>query len=384
MIISTFYFLLILISVAYFMIIGIINLGWFKLKTYKPSGKEPKTRLSVIIPAKNEEENIADCLNDLIRQDYPKELFEIIIVDDGSTDNTYRIVSAFIDSNTGRGPNITLIRSEAGDKLIAGKKEAIRSGIKISSAEVILTSDADCRFNRKWISMIADYFENNDIKLLTGGVNFRNTKTIFQKMQVLEFLSLIVSGAGFIGLGFPILGNAANLSFRKEAFLEVEKYRIDYDHSSGDDIFLIHKIKKHYRASAIGFLKNRDAIVLTEPITTLRALFSQRMRWVSKSRKYKDPVITIVAWITFLFNFLLITGFAISAFYPQYLCSLIILLIIKIIVEFSLMLGIASFTKRRSLLWLFILLEITNIFYVVIIAFAGYFGKAKWKGKDVY
>ncbi|MCD4681346.1 MAG: glycosyltransferase [Bacteroidales bacterium] len=384
MLITILYILCMLICITYVIMTITISYGWYSLKTYKLSGKELRLKISVIIAAKNEEDNIGNCLNDLINQDYPKELFEVIIVDDCSTDNTYSITKSFIEANSAEVPKITLIKSDKWDQLIAGKKEAIRSGVNISSGEIIITSDADCRFKSKWLSIISDYFENNDIKLLTGAVAFPKSNNIFNNLQSLEFLSLIASAAGFARAGKPILSNAANLCFYKNTFLEVEKFRTDYDHASGDDIFLLLHIKKLYGASKINFLKNYDTIVYTDAISSIKGFFSQRMRWVSKSRKYKDPIITFVVYVTFFYNSLLLTGFLISIFHYRFFPFFILLLLIKIIADLPVMAGITYFNKRSELLWFLIPLEIINILYVVIIAVAGYFFKAKWKNKDVY
>lgn len=361
-----------------------MTFGWFRLKDYIHSGNQPKTKITIIIPARNEEKNIKECLNDLINQDYPNGLYEIIIIDDDSDDNTYGIIKSYIDDKIKESPLLILLKNSNNDQRIAGKKQAIRSGIERASGELIITTDADCRFNSKWINLIADYFNKNDIKLLSGPVVFSKSNNLFISSQSLEFMSLIASTAGFISIGVPILGNAANLSFEKDVFPEVERTRTDYDHASGDDIFLIRQVRKYYGSSAIGFIKNKDAIVFTEAKPGVKEFFSQRMRWVSKSRRYNDYVITTVSWFTFLVNFSLLAGFVTGALYPKYISYALILLIIKLIIEFPLMLGIASFADRKRLLWLYIPVEIVNIFYIVVIAIAGVFFKTKWKGREIY
>jgi cellulose synthase/poly-beta-1,6-N-acetylglucosamine synthase-like glycosyltransferase len=236
----------------------------------------------------------------------------------------------------------------------------------------------------EWLSIIADYFNNNEIKLLLGPVSFYDTRGVFKSAQTLEFLGLVASASGFIKLGYPLLGNAANMSFPKEAFLIAEKYRTDYDHPSGDDIFLIQAIVKAFGNRSVNFLKNNDAIVYTNPMTSLRSFFSQRMRWVSKSKKHQNAVFSFVAWITFLFNSTILFSIVLSIIYPEIAFTALLLIIIKTLTELPLMFGITRFTSKLSLLWLILPLEIINVFYVVFIAFAGYFGKAKWKGKTVY
>lgn len=382
MIINIFCILLILLTIGYVFIISIITYGWFKLKTYHSKSIKTKTKISIIVPARNEESNIQNCLNDLVNQNYPVELYEIIIIDDDSEDNTYKLVKTFIDSKKKDGPEIILIRN-SNDQLIAGKKTAIREGIRISSGELIITTDADCRFSSEWIRIIADYFNENDIKLLTGPVVFFKSNSIFKSMQTLEFLSLIASAAGFIGAGNPILGNASNLAFHKKTYFEAEKIRTDYDLASGDDVFLLHYIKKIYGASKIGFLKNHNSVVTTLAMNTLKELFSQRMRWVSKARKYKDPLLIITSWITFVVNFSLFVGFMLSIAFNQLFHLMLLLLLIKILADLPVLAGVCYFARRSKLLLLLIPLEIINIVYVTIIAFAGIFFKTRWKGKEI-
>lgn len=374
--------LLILFTTAYLIIISMITYGWFKLKTYYPYDNKPKTKISVIIPARNEENNIQNCLNDIIKQDYPNELYEIIVIDDNSEDNTFNIVKSVIKKTGKDGPSIILIKNIF--KELSGKKQAIRNGLLRSSGEIIVTTDADCRFKSSWIRIIADYFDNNDTILLSGPVTFLPSKKIFKTLQSLEFLSLIASAAGLIKTGKPILGNASNMAFFKEAYLEAEKSRTDYIHASGDDIFLIYQIKKIYGASKIGFLKNYEAAVNTEAITSLKEFFSQRIRWVSKASIYKDRFAILVSWITFLFNLSLIFGLITAIFYTVFFQIIMIFFFIKLLIDFPVMLGICHFSKKMRLLWSFIPLEIINVFYVPIIAFAGIFLTTEWKERKIY
>jgi cellulose synthase/poly-beta-1,6-N-acetylglucosamine synthase-like glycosyltransferase len=371
--------LLIVISCTYVAIIALLTFGWFKLEKYRPSKKDPKVQLSIIIPARNEENNIVNCLNDIIEQDYPDKLYEIIVVDDDSDDNTCRIVESVINAFIDQKVQVYLIKNNG-----TGKKEAIRTGIKKAEGDIIITTDADCRMNRKWVRTIADYFCTSNIKLLAGPVTFHNSKSLFKSMQTLEFLGLVASAAGSIKCRIPILGNASNLAFTKEAYLRADKYRKDYGVSSGDDTFLINQIKKIYGSDKIAFLKNYDSIVRTDSMKTLKELVSQRIRWISKSKKHNDPFASIVALITYLFNLSLFISFIIGLFNHSCFALFLILYLSKIITDLPIIYGITSFTRQLSLLWLYIPLQLINIPYVTVIAIAGYFGKTKWKGRRCY
>ena len=162
--ITAFYILFGGFCLMYVILIGWFTYGWFSMVEYFPLREKYKTKLSVVIPSRNEERNIVNCLNDLIKQDYPKELFEIIIIDDDSTDKTANIVNDFINNNPEK--EITLISSKNSKIPFQGKKQAIKTAVSVSKGDFIITTDADCRMREKWLSTIAAYFESQKIKMI--------------------------------------------------------------------------------------------------------------------------------------------------------------------------------------------------------------------------
>lgn len=376
--IDVFQYIFIVTCLVYVSIITLFTIGWFRLKTYYPTTRKLSTKVSVIIATRNEEENIQLCLNDLIVQDFDKNLFEIIIVDDFSTDKTTFIIENIIKSTS---VNIQLydLKNETLGKF--SKKEAIQKAIEKSNGELIITTDADCRFNSKWISTYVDYYENSGGKMISGPVCFHDKITLGGRLQSLEFLSLISSGAGAISIGKPIMCNGANLAYSKTAFYRIKGFDKNMEYSSGDDIFLLQNMRKAFGSKSIGFLKNENAIVYTKPQNSVKGFLNQRIRWTSKSRGYQNFFLILTAFSVLLFNLSIISSIIIGLFYTHSLLFAIILFAIKFIVDFPILLGITSFTKQKKLLYFFLPLQFIYPFYIIVIGVLGNLLNFNWKDR---
>lgn len=384
-----------IISIAYLLIISVFSIGWFILGNYYSSGRTPSAKVSVIIPVRNEEENIVNCLNDIILQQYPKELYEIIVVDDFSEDKTIEVIQSFIKTNNVQ--NIRLLNTppltppQMGREIEWGKKAALMRGINEASGELLITTDADCRMGSKWLVTIADYYENKKPKMLIGTVCFSNENNVFKKLQSLEFLSLIGITAGSAAINKPLMCNGANLAFEKNAFIETGGYSDNSSFASGDDMFTMEAIHWKYK-KGVHFLKSRDAIVYTEPEKNINDFLHQRKRWVSKTKGYKSFRIIFVALIVYLFNVCLLGLLVLSlindifslwtvdyGLWTIFIC----LYIAKCLVDFPILSGITGFMNKKQLLKLMIPLEFINIIYVSVIGIIGSFSKFKWKNRTL-
>jgi cellulose synthase/poly-beta-1,6-N-acetylglucosamine synthase-like glycosyltransferase len=375
-----FFYILWLLCILYAIIIISYTYGWFHLKYWHRQTKNNlSTKVSIIISARNEQNNIINCLNDIIEQDYDKELFEIIVIDDASTDNTNALVNDFININSAYNIKLLSLKEQEHQNLF--KKRAISKAIDLATGKLIITTDADCRMKQKWLSAIVDFYEANDFKMISAPVCFHNTDTVFKKMQSLEFMSLIVSGAASVALKNPIMCNGANLAYEKELFYKVNGFDND-KYASGDDVFLLLKTKKMFKHS-IGFIKNYDATVFTEAQGNLKNFVNQRKRWVSKSRGYNDFLIIIIAFIVYTFNLLLLAGFILCLIYPQFLLQWLYIFLIKIFVDIPVLVGISSFMKQKGILLYYIPVQILNIFYTSVIGILGNMVKYKWKGREI-
>jgi hypothetical protein len=217
--------------------------------------------------------------------------------------------------------------------------------------------------------------------MLLGPVLLHPAKNLFERMQLLEFMSLIGSTGGAAALRLPVMSNGANMVFEKNAALEVEKFRKDSSLQSGDDVFLMEAIRKYYGPEAIRFVKDKSAIVTTAPCPGIKCFMKQRMRWVSKNKHYRSVFIILPALIVFGYNFMLFTLMGLSFFYPFLVLVFLLFTGLKLLVDFPLLTATATFFGNRQYLILAFPLALIYPVYVVASGFGGIFFRVKWKGR---
>ncbi len=362
-----------LTAAAYLVCIAAFTFGLYNLKEKNLSlNKNIITKISVLIAARNEENNIKKLLQSLYNQTYPKNLFEIVIVNDHSEDKTKVIIEEFIKNN--EDINIKLLDAKEN-----GKKAAISQALHNADNEYIIVTDADCILNERWIETIVSFYQETKSKMILAPVLLSPADNLFEKLQVLEHLSLIASTAGSASIGFPVLCNGANMAYEKKAALEVEKQRHDFDIPSGDDMFLLEQFVKNYGHKNVKFLLNKAAIVKTKTCKTLNEFFKQRRRWVSKTKAYTNWKIILTAMIVFCFNLSIISLF-ISAFFIPALWSLYFLYtILKFLTDFPILRNITNFMNCSNLMKWALPLEFLYPFYVIFTVFSSAFIKVHWK-----
>ena len=362
-----------------------------------------KVKITVIIPARNEEENIADCLNSVCNQSYPKELFEVLVVDDHSTDNTAALIKSFESEQV----KLIALKDFIGEEINSYKKKAIEIAISQSTGELIVTTDADCIVPENWLQAIAEFYEQYQPEFIVMPVGIRlvansvRPNSIRQNspqgeflriFQALDFMTLQgISGAS-VHKKIHSMCNGANLAYTKKAFEEVGGFT-GIDHiASGDDMLLMHKIYKRWPDKVL-FLKSKAAIVYTAPVSSLRAFFNQRIRWASKADKYDDKRIFAVLLLVYFINVILLVLPIIAFFYPDklsitaYPLSIfnfwILLVLLKTGIELLFLYPVAQFFGMRKWLWLFPLMQPCHIIYTVIAGWLGKFGSYSWKERKV-
>jgi len=368
----------IIIFLSYSILIGIITIGWLKLKVFRHVVPSPEVIVSIIVAARDESVNINRLLNSLLNQDYPSHLYEIIIVDDHSTDNTTHLTEQFIHRQTdAKQLRLITLSGDTG----SGKKAALNQGIQASTGELIIITDADCTAGSGWIRTIASFYAFHTPQMILGPVRMTDGGSFFGKLQSLEFMSLISTAAGSCSSGFPLLANGANIAFTRIAFESCGGFTGNMQYPSGDDMFLLMSLKKKFGVKAIRFLRSAEATVDTGAIQQLKPFIEQRLRWVSKSRGYTDPLLIAASLIVFLANTCLVTVAFSGFIFPEYIKLFIVLFIIKTGMDFPLMCSFSRFQRKESLLWLFPLMEVLNAFYTLVIGIAGNVVKYEWKGR---
>lgn len=347
--------------------------AWKKLSYYNVDPTNDYRFLSVIIPARNEEKNITALLNALSQQTYPKEFFEIIVIDDYSIDRTAEKVKTF------NLPNIVLIQPDASSEF-SSKKKAIEAGIKIAKGELIITTDADCIPTKSWLQTINDFYVKNDAAFIAAPVKFFHNNSIVQIFQVLDFLTLQGITAASVSANFHTMCNGANLAYKKEAFQQVNGFEGIDKVATGDDMLLMYKIWKKHPGKTF-YLKNKEAIVSTQPMRTWKDFFMQRKRWASKTLVYDDYRIIAVLAFVYLLNCLFLVLIAASLFNSFYWWYVLGFWIAKTFIELPFVYDVAKFYNERKLVKYLFFFQPIHIFYTVFVGLASQFGKYEWKGR---
>lgn len=341
--------------------------GWVRTPLFKPEKNSPKTKVSVVIAARNEEAAIGSCIQSILHQDYPPELYEVIVVDDHS----------LIPVPAWMGRNVRALPLPAAAK---GKKQAIAYGIQHAAGDLIITTDADCVAQHTWLSTVVAYYEKYRPKMIAAPVAFTDEKTWLEKWQSLDLCGMMAVTAGAITHGFPNMCNGANLAYEKKAFGDAGGFHGNENHPSGDDVFLMLRIAKKY-PGGVRFLKSRDAIVFTRPEKTLSGLFQQRLRWLSKGTAYPDWRVSAVLVFSWLFNVSIIANLFMGMFRCEFLAMGILSIVFKTLSEFPLLGGGCDFFRKKHLLTITLPAEVMHILYAVIVGTASRFMHYKWKGR---
>ncbi len=365
-----------ILTLCYVSVVLFFWRGWKNIPFFIRTKAEPKIFVSVLIAARNEEEKIGKTINDILAQNYPKHLLQVIVVDDHSDDRTSEIILSYAD----RG--VELIKLNEDQPINSYKKKAITEAIKTSKGDLIVTTDADCRMAPDWLNTVVAYYEQHDFKLISSPVAYFEEKNFFEEMQTLEFLYLIGLGASTIGNKMPSTCNGANLAYRKDIFFELNGFQGIDDLASGDDELFLHKVASRY-PDGIGFCKSRDAIVYTHAKPTLSEFIQQRKRWASKSTRYKNKSVVALGVSIWFFNLFILATALLGFYNPAYWILAGSALLCKFMVELLFLIPMCNFVQRRNLLLYQPILTIIHILYFVYIGIAGNSGKYIWKGRMV-
>lgn len=396
-------FISFLLTIFYVSIMLTYKNEWNDIKEEHFLNEQCITSVTVIVPARNEAANIGNLLHDLDLQVYPKDLFEVIIIDDFSEDNTYQLCSDY----AAKHQNIKVYKLQElipnGTVTEAYKKKAIEAAVQLANGRLIITTDADCRLQQHWIHSIVSFYEKEKCVLIAAPVGYYQEKTRFQHFQALDFCGMQAITAAMINMEIYNMANGANLAYEKQAFLDVNGYQHIDQKASGDDMFLIYKIAKRF-PDKVKFLKNKAAIVLTKPMHTLQDFLQQRFRWTSKSASYQDKRVTLILGLIYLFvlsiwiNALYFIGksfysilfpdrtlIALLNFLPAFLFLLMTIfqLICKFIIDHSFLKTAASFFNREDLMDSFFISELHHCWYIPLVGTLGNILPYKWKGRKL-
>jgi len=355
---------------------------WHQLPYWElPENFKPTIGVTIIIPARNEAANIKACLDSVGQQNYPSHLFEIILVNDHSEDNTAEIASALPYANL-KIIHLADLITQAGEQSF--KKAGIAAAIEQAAHPLIVTTDADCIVSPDWLNLLVSFYEAHDYKFIAAPVNFYNENGLLEKFQSLDFQGMMgITGAGIQG-DFMRMCNGANLAYERAAYRIVGGFAGIDQLASGDDMLLMQKVIRHFPDS-VGYLKNPDARTLTKAQPDLKSFIRQRLRWATKSAVYPEHQVTFMLAMTFFFCWSIMLSFLLIPFLGLKMGLIFLIqLLIKSIVDYQLLSTMTRFFNRKDLLSTFWISQVYHILYIAGIGLLANLKKEyQWKGRKV-
>ena len=356
---------LVYIAVTIFLFVAINIYKGFDHQLKRNFKFTTKPKLSLIIAAKNEEQNIYSLIDSLEKLNYPNENFEVIFVDDNSTDKTAELIQSRISNKN----NYTLITAD--NKTIAGKKGALKIGIENAKNNFIVITDADCRPENNWLNEIASVLDYG-YDFVFGVAPIIKGKNLVQKLSAFENLRNTFLTIAAVGLNVPYSAAARSFAFRKTSFERLGGYTNTTETLSGDDDLLLREAVK--RKMLIGTVIEPDAFVFSAAPKSFEDYFKQKKRHLQTSFHYllKQKVflgfwhlVNLLSFLSILFVFLspvFTLPFAVKLIYDFF-----------IVIKYQHQLG-HSF-RFYEIIFLQILFEV----FIVVNFFNSLSGKTEWK-----
>jgi glycosyltransferase involved in cell wall biosynthesis len=368
MLILILYFFIFTVAVQILYYLGVFAKFAFA-KTQKITPK--KIPISVIVCAKNEEENVANFIPLLAEQNYPD--FEIVLIDDASSDATLSIFEGFEKQY----PNVRLVKVQNNEAFWGNKKYALTLGIKAAKKEYLLFTDADCYPTSKdWITAMSSQFTMQKTIVLGYGKYEKISKSFLNKIIRFETLLTAIQYFSWAKIGHPYMGVGRNLAYKKEEFFNVNGFIEHMQIRSGDDDLFINQAAKA-RNTTIAYTP--ESFTISRPKTTYKDWLIQKRRHVATANYYKtfDKLQLGLFYCSQLLFILLPITLLIFQFQWILVLSLIALryLVTWIVIGFS-----AGKLKEKDVVYWYPIIELVLLFTQINIFITNTFSKpVHWK-----
>jgi len=359
--------------IVYSIFIVWISYGFNKVNLFEKDSLKPVTRFSIVVPFRNEAGNLPGLLHSFSQLNYPRQLFEVVFVDDDSDDDSISVIEDF--------PALSFSFQIASNqrKSNSPKKDAISTAMHFARNEWIVTTDADCFVHPDWLSTFDACIQETNPEMIAGAVSYDAEGSFLHQFQQMDLMSLQGATIGSFGIGKPFMCNGANFGYTKKLFMDVDGFEGNDAIASGDDVFLLQKAIRLF-PEKVHYLKAFSAIVFTKPLNDWRALFYQRVRWASKSSSYTSGFGKILALVVFTGNIAIVLSFFLTLFSIFSFWNWYLLFALKIFVDFLLLYQTGKFIQPRMVRH-FVFSNLLYPFFSTVVAFYSLFGKYEWKGR---
>jgi glycosyltransferase involved in cell wall biosynthesis len=357
------------LSIVYVLVIAWLIYGFTKINTFEYTGLSPITSFTIVVPFRNEADNLPVLLESFSKLKFPSELFEVILVDDAS-EEVFSVKQELVFSLHVIN-NIRVSNSP--------KKDAITTAMQHVKTNWVVTTDADCLVPENWLLSLDNFIQLHSVSMVAGAVTYDCKNFFPHHFQQLDLASLQGATIGSFGIKKGFMCNGANFAYTKSFFQELNGFDGNNTIASGDDVFLMQKALSHY-PEKVAYLKSKDAIVTTKPVDDWQTLFYQRVRWASKTTSYQIAFGKRLGILVFLMNMSLVYGFLLAIFglFPWFFIGLLFL--IKFGIDTVLIQQTNSFLTNTKVQYLF-LSSLVYPFFSSVVAMYSLFGKYEWKGR---
>lgn len=356
------------IILSYIFSIGFLIYGFSKVNTIEYIGLKPKTKFSIIVPFRNEAENLPVLLNSFSKLNYPMDLIDVILVDDESEAVFSPQYSVF---------SVRIIQNKRVSN--SPKKDAITAAMQIVKTDWIITTDADCMVNKNWLLTLDNFIQTHSTSMIAGAVTYDCDHLFLHHFQQLDLASLQGATIGSFGIGKAFMCNGANLAYTKSIFTALNGFYGNDKIASGDDVFLLQKAMIRF-PEKVHYLKSKNTIVTTKPVDNWKTLFYQRVRWASKTTSYVSSFGKALGLIVFGGNLAIVVGcgFWVAGYVSAK--NLLFLFLAKFIFDTVLLHKSNQFLTTNKMRYL-LLSSLLYPFFSTAVAIYSLFGKYEWKGR---
>lgn len=340
------------------------------------------TCFSILVPFRNEASNLPRLLQSFSHLNYPAEKFEIIMINDDSTDDSVSIIDSFGRQH----PNLNISVSNNVKNSASPKKDALTKGVAGALHPWIITTDADCLVPETWLQAFDSKIKRGPFKMLVAPVTYTDQLRFIHKFQLLDFLSLQATTMGMFGMADqgviqPFLCNGANLCYRKQSFIDVAGFKGNEHLASGDDVFLLEKMYKTFGAE-VAFLKSKKAIVQTSSKNTFSELIGQRVRWASKTIAFKNKFSKMIGLLVFLANFVIVAMLFMAFTGRISWFEFGLLFLLKFNIDFVILLKASTYFDQKYIMKSYVTTSMLFPFYTLLIILLSLKKGYTWKGRN--
>jgi glycosyltransferase involved in cell wall biosynthesis len=357
------------ILLVYLITIGWLIFGFTKINSFGYLGLTPKTNFSIVIPFRNEAENLPVLLESISKLNYPIDLFEVILVDDFSSEE-FQIPNFKFQVSVVK--NIRISNSP--------KKDAITTAMEIVKTDWVITTDADCVVPKNWLLALDNFIQLNHVSMIAGAVTYACEGSFLHHFQQLDLASLQGATIGSFGINKGFMCNGANFAYTKSFFQSLKGFEGNTTIASGDDVFLLQKALFQY-PEKVAYLKSKNNIVTTKPTNDWKSLFYQRVRWASKTTSYQSAFGKKLGLLVFIGNFCFVACFVLTLFGLLPYFFIVLYFLIKFSIDRLLIVQTNHFLTKHKIHHL-LLSSLWYPFFSTAVALYCLFGKYEWKGRQ--